>query len=322
MFYLFSNKLTVAEPSEKSMNSHCVCAESLKAECVKSFKAGGNKLKIDSRRIEAQSSLFKPKLTAAIRKGKINTVMTKIILILIAIIIFAPAALADEYTGLHQFDPIHIERNKLLLIASEIFQYVQKVNVEYGNTEGYIELGHDGNITKMNLPLAEDVFENFPRNSYAGKISIFTAEGLVSKLYFSFTDSFRIVTVSAKSREQVAALIKLVDEKFGPYEAHAGGKDFRIVLCIIGMFFYWIATLPIWFAIKVRNEPLFIAITFFLLSALILVPPWSTIYPGFLAGVEISSFLGGKTGLSTLIGLILALAIPVVSLLYRSSKSS
>ncbi|CAB1075177.1 hypothetical protein D1AOALGA4SA_2997 [Olavius algarvensis Delta 1 endosymbiont] len=268
------------------------------------------------------SGVNQTKLTAAIRKGKINTVMIKIILILIAIISFAPAALADEYTGLHKFDPIHIERNKLFLIASEIFQYVQKVNVEYGTSKGYIELGHDSDITKMSLPLAEDAFENFPRNSYSGKISIVTAEGLVSKLYFSFTDSFRIVTVSGKSREQVAALIKLVDEKFGPYEAYVGGKDFRIVLCIIGMFFYWIATLPIWFALKVRNEPLFIAITFFFLSALILVPPWSTIYPGFLASVEISSFLEGKTGLFTLIGLILALATPVVSLLYRSSKSS
>jgi len=248
--------------------------------------------------------------------------MLKIILILIAIISFAPAALADEYTGLHKFDPIHIERNQLFLIASDIFQYVQKVNVEYGTTEGYIELGHNGNITKMSLPLAEDVFEKFPRYSYDGKISIVTAEGLISKLYFSFTDSFRIVTVSAKSREQADALINMVKKKFGPYEAYAGGKDFRIVLCIIGIFFYWIATLPIWFALKVRNEPLFIAISFFFLSALILVPPWSTVYPGFLAGVEIGSFLEGKTGLFTLIGLILALAIPVVTLLYRSSKSS
>jgi len=95
-----------------------------------------------------------------------------------------------------------------------------------------------------------------------------------------------------------------------------------IILCIIGMFLYWITALPIWFALKIRNEPLFISISFFLLAALIWVPSWSTIYPGFLAGVEISSFLEGKTGLVTLFGLIVALAIPVVSVLYPSSKKS
>jgi hypothetical protein len=248
--------------------------------------------------------------------------MKSIILLLIALISLPPAAFADEYTRSHKFNPIHIHRNKLLLIASEIFQYVETINADYGTTEGYIELGYDDNLTKLSLPIAEDAFERFPRSSYNGNISIVAANGLVSKLYFSFTDSFRVVTVSGKNLEQVAGVLELIDEKLSPYEAYTGGQDFRITLCIIGMFLYWIAALPIWFALKVRNEPLFLSISFFLLAALISVPPWPTIYPGFLAGVEISSFLEGKTGLSTLFGLILALAIPVVSLLYPSSKKS
>jgi len=242
------------------------------------------------------------------------------ILILIAIISFPLAALADDYTISHKFNPIHIERNQLLRIASESFQSVQKINVEHGTTGGYVELGSDDKLTKSSLPIAEDDFQKFPRNSYAGNISISAADGLVSNIYLSFTDSFRMVTVSGQSREQVDGVVKLVDEKLSPYEAYAGGKDFRIILCIVGMFIYWIAALPVWFALEARDEPLFIAITFFLLAALIWVPPWSTIYPGFVAGVEIGSFLERKTGLFTLFGFILALAIPVISLLYRSSK--
>jgi hypothetical protein len=248
--------------------------------------------------------------------------MKSIILLLIAFISFPPAAFADEYTRSHKFNPIHIDRNKLLIVASEIFQYVKTINAEYGTTEGYIELGHDDNLTKLNLPLAEEAFERFPRSSYNGNINIFSANGPVSKLYFSFTDSFRVVTVSGKNLEQLDGVFRLIDEKLSPYEAYAGGQDFRIILCIIGMFLYWIAALPIWFALKVQNEPLFVSLSFFFLAALIWLPPWSTIYPGFLAGVEISSFLEGKTGLATLLGLILALAIPVVSLLYPSSKKS
>ena len=248
--------------------------------------------------------------------------MKSIILLLIALYSFPPAALADEYTSSHKFNPIHIERNKLLRIASEIFKYVQNVNIEHGTTEGYIELGRDDNLTKLSLPIAKDAYEEFPRSAYSGNISIVDADGLVSKLYLSFTDSIRIVIVSGQNRDRVNDLIKLVDEKLNPYESYAGGQDFRTLLCIVGIFFYWIATLPVWFALKVRDEPLFIAITFFLLAALIWLPSWSTIYPGFMAGVEIGSFLEGKTGLFTLFGLILALAIPVVSLLYRFSKKS
>ncbi len=242
------------------------------------------------------------------------------ILLLIAFISFSQVAWADEYTSSHKFNAIHIERNKLLKTATEIFQYVEIINGESVTTEGYIELGRDANATKLSLPIEENVFEEFPQISYDGNISIVARDGPVSRLYFIFSDSFRNITVSGSSPDHVTGLIKLVHEKLRNYETYAAGEDFRIILCIIVLFLYWIATLPIWFLLKVRDEPIFIGISFIFLFALIWIPPWLTIFPGFMAGVEMSFFLERNSELFTFFGLVIALLIPVVSLLYRFQK--
>jgi hypothetical protein len=74
-----------------------------------------------------------------------------------------------------------IERNKLLKTATEIFQYVEKINGESVTTEGYIELGHDDNSTRLSLPIEENVFEKFPQASYDGHISIVARDGPISR---------------------------------------------------------------------------------------------------------------------------------------------
>jgi hypothetical protein len=243
------------------------------------------------------------------------------ILILIIFISFSQVAWADEYTRFHKFKAIHIERNKLLKTATEIFQYVEIINVESVTTEGYIELGRDDNSTKLSLPIEENVFEKFPQISYSGHISIVARDGPVSRLNFIFTDSFRSITVSGSSPDHVTGLIKLVDEKLSSYESYTGGEDFRILLCIIVLFLYWIAMLPIWFRLKVRDEPIFVGISFILFFALFWIPPWPTIFPGFIAGVEMSYFLETNSNLFTYLGLVIMMLIPIVSLLYRFRKN-
>ena len=246
--------------------------------------------------------------------------MKTIILILIIFISFSQAAWADEYTSFHKFNAIHIERNKLLKTATEIFQYVEKINGESVTTEGYIELGRDDNSTRLSFPIEENGFEKFPQISYDGHISIVARDGPVSRLNFIFTDSFRSITVSGSSLDQVTGLTKLVAEKLSAYESYTAGENFRILLSIIVLFLYWIAMLPIWFRLKARDEPIFVGISFILLFALFWIPPWPTIFPGFIAGVEMSSFLETNSDLFTYLGVVLALLIPVFSLLYRYQK--
>jgi len=242
------------------------------------------------------------------------------LLILIIFISFSQVAWADEYTSFHKFNAIHIERNKLLKTATEIFQHVAIINGESVTTEGYIELGRDENSTKLSLPIEENVFEKFPQISYDGQISIVARDGPVSRFHFIFTDSLRSITVSGSSPDQVTGLIKLVDEKLSSYESYTAGEDFRIFLCIIVLFLYWIAMLPIWFRLQVRDEPIFVGISFILLFALFWIPPWPTIFPGFIAGVAMSSFLESNSDLFPYLGLAITLLIPVFSLLYRYQK--
>ena len=243
------------------------------------------------------------------------------ILILVVFITFSQVAWADEYTSFHKFNAIHIERNKLLKIATEIFQYVEIINGEEEvSTEGYIELGRDDNSTKLSLPIEETVFEKFPQVSYDGNISIVAREGSVSRVIFIFTDSFRGITVSGSRPDDVTGLIKLVDEKLSSYETYTAGEDFRLLLCIILLFLYWIAMLPIWFRLKVRDEPIFIGMSFLFFFALFWIPPWPAIFSGFIAGVEMSTFLERNSDLFTLLGLVIMMLIPIVSLLYRFRK--
>jgi hypothetical protein len=249
----------------------------------------------------------------------INKIKTRV-LILFIFTSFSQVAWADEYTSFHKFNAIHIERNKLLKAATEIFQYVETINGESVTTEGYLELGRGDNSTKLSLPIEENVFEKFPQISYNGHISIVARGGPVSRLNFIFTDAFRIITVSGSSPDHVTGLIKLVDEKLSSYEFYTGGEGFRILLCIIVLFLYWIAMLPIWFRLKVSDEPIFVGISFILFFALFWNPPWPTIFPGFIAGAEISSFLETNSDLFTLLGLVIMMLIPIVSLLYRFRK--
>ena len=249
----------------------------------------------------------------------INKIKIRVLLLFI-FTSFSQVAWADEYTSFHKFNAIHIERNKLLKAATEIFQYVETINGESVTTEGYLELGRDDNSTKLSLPIEENVFEKFPQISYNGHISIVARGGPVSRLNFIFTDAFRIITVSGSSPDHVTGLIKLVDEKLSSYEFYTGGEGFRILLCIIVLFLYWIAMLPIWFRLKVCDEPIFVGISFILFFALFWNPPWPTIFPGFIAGAEISSFLETNSDLFTLLGLVIMMLIPIVSLLYRFRK--
>jgi hypothetical protein len=242
------------------------------------------------------------------------------ILILIIFISFSQVAWADEYTRFQKFNAIHIERNKLLKTATEIFQYVEKINGESATTEGYIELGRDDNSTRLSLPIKENLYEKFPQISYDGYISIVAREGPVSRLNIIFTDSFRSITVSGSSPDHVTGLTKLVDEKLSTYESYTAGEDFRSLLCIIVLFLYWIAMLPIWFRLKVRDEPIFVGISVILFLTLFWIPPWPTIFPGFIAGIEMSSFLETNSDLLTYFGLLIMLIIPVFSLLYRYQK--
>jgi len=246
--------------------------------------------------------------------------MKTIIPILIIFISFSQVAWAEEYTSFHNFNAIHIERNKLLKTATEIFQYVEKINGESVTTEGYIELGRDDNSTRLSLPIEENGFEKFPRISYDGHISIAARDGLVSRLNFILTDSSRSITVSGSSLDQVTGLTKLVDEKLRAYESYTAGENFRILVYIIVLFLYWIAMLPIWFRLNARDEPIFVGISFILLFALFWIPPWPTILPGFIAGVEMSSFLKTNSDIFAYLGLAIALLIPIISLLYRYQK--
>lgn len=247
---------------------------------------------------------------------------TLILIAFISFFSFSQVARADEYTSFHKFNTIHIERNILLKTATEIFQYVEKINGDSVTTEGSIELGRDDNSTKLSLPIEENGFEKFPQISYDCSIRIVARDGLVSIINFIFTDSFRSITVSGSSPDHVAGLIKLVDEKLSSYESYSGGEGFRIFLCIIVLFVYWIAMLPIWFRLKVRDEPIFVGISFIIFLALFLIPPWPTIFPGFTAGVEMNSFLETNSDLFTYLGLGIVLLIPVFSLLYRYQKKS
>ncbi len=242
------------------------------------------------------------------------------LLFLISIILLAQVAWASEYTRSYDFRPICIESKELLKTVTEIINYCQLNSGVPIAIEGYIRFGGDGHATKFSLPIKKDTFENYPAIFYECYINIKAKEGLVSEVNLIFTDSLRRITVSGSDNIHVDGLIKLTQEKLSYYEIDAAGPNFRIIFYLIAMIFYSIAVSTIWSLIRLEDEPIYWTIHFALFFAFVFIPPWSTVFPGFIAAAECRSFLESYGKLFAFLGFVIVLLGVILEVIRRIKK--
>lgn len=212
------------------------------------------------------------------------------LLFLISIILLPQVAWASEYTRSFDFKPIFIESKELLKTVTEIINYCRPNSGVPVAVESYIRFGGDGHVTKLSFPIKKDTFENYPAIFYECYIDIKAKEGLISEVNLIFTDSLRRITVAGSDNTHVDELIKLAQEKLSDYEINAAGPDFRIIFYLIAMIFYSIAVSSAWSVMRLEDEPIYWVIHFALFFAFIFIPPWPTVFPGFIAAAEYRSF--------------------------------
>ena len=212
------------------------------------------------------------------------------LLFLISIILLPQGVWAGEYTRSYDFRPICIESKELLNTAAEIINYCRLNRGVPVAIEGVIRFGADGRATTVSLPLNKDTFENYPATFYQCHINIKAQEGFVSEVNLIFTDSLRRITVAGSDSIHVDGLIKLTQEKLSRYELDASGPNFRIIFYLIVLYFYSIAVSSVWSVIRLEDEPVYWVIQFAVLLAFVFIPPWSTVFPGFIAAAECRPF--------------------------------
>jgi len=242
------------------------------------------------------------------------------LLFLIFIILLPQGAWASEYTRSYDFRPICIESKELLKTVTEIINYCRLNSGAPIAIEGYIRFGGDGRATKLSLPIEKDTFENYPVIFYEYYINIKAKEGLVSEVNLIFTDSLRRITVGGSDNIHVNKLIKLTQEKLSHYEIDAAGPNFRIIFYLIVMIFYSIAVSSIWSLIRIEDEPIYWVIHFALFYAFVFIPPWSTVFPGFIAAAECRSFLESYGKLFAFLGSVIVLLGVILEVIRRIKK--
>jgi hypothetical protein len=242
------------------------------------------------------------------------------LLFLISIILLPQVAWAGEYTRSYDFRPICIESKELLKTVTEIINYCPLNSDEPVAIEGYIRFGGDGRETKFSLPINKDTFENYPVIFYECYIDIKAKEGFVSEVNLIFTDSLRRITVGGSDKIHVDGLIKLTQEKLSDYEIDAAGPNFRIIFYLIVIIFYSIAVSSIWSVIRLEDEPIYWVIHFALFFAFVFIPPWSTVFPGFIAAAECRSFIESYGRLFAFLGCGIVLLGVILEVIRRINK--
>jgi hypothetical protein len=242
------------------------------------------------------------------------------LLFLISIILLPQVAWASEYTRSYDFRPICIESKELLKTVTEIINYCRLNSDVPDSIEGYIRFGGVGHETKLSLPINKDTFENYPAIFYECDINIKAKEGVVSEVNLVLTDTLRRITVGGSDNIHVNELIKLTQEKLGDYEIDAAGPNFRIVFYLIVMIFYSIAVSSVWSVIRLEDEPVYWVIHFALFFAFIFIPPWSTVFPGFLAAAECRSFIESYGRLFAFLGGAIVLLGVILEVIRRIKK--
>ena len=212
------------------------------------------------------------------------------LLFLFSIILLPQVAWASEYTRSFDFKPICIESRDLLKTVEEIINYCRLNSGVPVAAESYIRFGGDGRARKFSLPLKKDTSENYPAIFYECHIVINAKGGLISEVNLNFSDSLRRITVAGSDNIHVDELIKLTQQKLSDYQIDATGPNFRIIFYLIVIIFYSIAVSSAWSVIRLEDEPIYWVIHFALFLAFIYIPPWPTVFPGFIAANECKSF--------------------------------
>ena len=242
------------------------------------------------------------------------------LLFIVSIIFLAQVSWASEYTRSYDFKPICIESKELFKTVTEIIDYCRLNSGVPIAAESYIRFGGDGHPVQLSLPLKKDTFDKYPVIFYECYINIKAKEGSVSEVNLIFTDSLRRITVSGSDNNHVNGLIKLIHEKLGYYEIDAAGPNFRFIFYLIVMIFYSIAVSSIWPVIRLEDEPIYWVSHFSLFFAFIFIPPWSTVFPGFIATTECRSFLESYGKLIAFIGSAIVLLGVILELIRRIKK--
>jgi hypothetical protein len=255
---------------------------------------------------------------------KIDRTMKILFFSLIAFLLLAQSAWAEQYTRSYEFKAIHIQRNELLKAANEIFLYLKKINGEAVKSEGYIKLGREDYSAELRLPIEENDYQKFPRIAYHGYLRIEAYQGVISNIQLRLSDSLREAEVTGTSLDHVTGLINVVEEKLKFYECYSGGRGFRFLLGIIAFVLFTSVTLLVllsnWLHLKDKNQMIMFGLFYVLFNVALYLPPWEKIFPGFLAGIESTSFLERNAALFTFVGFVITILIPVSGLILRLKK--
>jgi hypothetical protein len=248
--------------------------------------------------------------------------MKKILLFALFSLCISSVAIAEAYKRTYEFTPLHISKNEFLNSVNEIFAYIKNTNKNSENIEGEISLGRGDYTTEIALPLTEDDYEKFPRVSYESHVFIRAKDGLVNDVQLWFTDNSRKIKVTGSSHDHVTGLLRIAEEKFSFYETVYGGTKFRWALAIVAFLLFMGCMFPNWFNLKNRDWGILYVVSLVLINALFYLPPWETVFPGFIVGVENSTFLEKHAALFTFLGFLLALVIPAIGFVSKFRKKN
>ncbi len=184
----------------------------------------------------------------------------------------------------------------------------------------HISLGRDNISTKLDLPVAEKDFKLFPKESYEASISIRAYRGTIYDFTITLQDSYREISSKGNNLENVVATLNIAIEKLENHKVSFAGAKLRITLGILILFVFIVTSIFISLQVKPNIYwPIYITVLV-LLQLILYVPNWSEYFPGFKASETGITILESFSPLLSLIGVVLALIIPIISYMMKPKK--
>ena len=244
-------------------------------------------------------------------------------LITVLLLLYVSAS-GNEFSRSEELPYMTVKNTDIIHEANSIFLYISSLNGKEITTEGYISLGRDDTSTKLDLPIAEKDFKLFPKESYQARIQIDAHHGTIKEFTIALQDSYRKVTVQGQNLNDVIATLNVAIEKLKNYEVPFGGIKVRFILLVLLHVVFIGGMILVLLYSKIPTTIYWTIYTtlLVLLQLFIYVPNWSIYFPGFKASETGISLLESSSPLLSLIGVVLAILIPIISYIVKTKKPS
>jgi hypothetical protein len=251
-------------------------------------------------------------------------------LLLLLIFILTSLTYGNEFSRNENLSNLSSTNKKMVEDVNSIFKYVTSANGNNLNTKGTIELTGDGISTKLDLPVKDEEIKLFPDRSYRADIYITASqtdiyskkEPVIKSFTISLNEYRRKIESTGSSLNDVVASLNVAKEKLNKYQVSFTGKSFRFTILIFTVIFMIIS---FYFAFKflTTKEAYIFQFTLMLLSQFALYGlEWEKIFPSFQLNITQTTLLEQLSPLLTLIGVVLAIVIPLIALIRKAANKN